>query len=57
MKGKTLLGLVSLIGMALGGIGTLLSTWADHREIDALIDEKLDERLANREENEDDEES
>lgn len=55
MQGKTLFKVISLAGMALGGIGTLLSTWADDKELDALIDEKLDERLADREDEESDE--
>lgn len=44
--------LVSLAGMALGAIGTLLSNWAADKELDKIIDEKLDERLAAHEESE-----
>ncbi len=57
MQKKTIFKLVSLIGMALGGIGTLLSTWADDKELDAMIDEKLNERLADHEDEEESEES
>ncbi len=57
MQKKTIFKLVSLVGMALGGVGTLLSTWADDKELDAMIDEKLNERLANHEDEEESEES
>jgi len=57
MQKKTIFKFVSLVGMALGGIGTLLSAWADDKELDAMIDEKLDERLANHEDEEESEES
>ncbi len=57
MQKKTIFKLVSLLGMALGGIGTLLSTWADDKELDAMIDEKLNERLADHEDEEESEES
>jgi len=56
MQRKTIFKLVSLAGMVLGGIGTLLSTWADDKELDAMIDEKLDERLADNENEEESEE-
>lgn len=56
MQQKTIFKLISLVGMALGGIGTLLSTWADDKEIDAIIDEKLKERFADCEHEEDSEE-
>lgn len=48
MKKKTVFKLISLFGLALGGIGTLLSGWADDQEQDAIIDEKINEALANR---------
>ena len=38
--------LISLAGMALGAIGTLLSNWADDRELDMMIDEKIQKKLA-----------
>jgi len=47
--------LISLAGFALGGLGTLLSGWADEQERDAVIEEKVNEALAERE-NEDEEE-
>lgn len=37
------------MGLALGGIGTLLSSWADNREQDAVIEEKVKEALEARE--------
>ena len=49
--------LLSLVGMALGAIGTLLSNWADDKELDRMIDEKLDERLTAHTDEEDSEES
>lgn len=49
--------LVSLIGMALGAAGTLLSSWADDKELNLIIDEKIDEKLAARESEEKSEES
>lgn len=57
MNKSTIFKLVSFIGLALGGIGTLLSNWADDKELDAMIDEKLDERLAAHEDEEESEES
>lgn len=57
MKKATVFKLVSLIGLALGGVGTLLSNWADDKELDIIIDEKLNERLAAHEEENEDEES
>lgn len=56
MSKRTIFKFVSLIGMAMGGIGTLVSAWADDKELDAMIDEKLDERLADRESEEESEE-
>ena len=41
--------MLSLVGLALGGIGTLLSSWADDKEQDAIIEEKVNEALAARE--------
>ena len=43
---KNLFKLLSLVGMTLGAVGTLLSNWADDKELDRVIDEKLNERLA-----------
>lgn len=54
MEKKNLFKLISLIGLALGGVGTLLSGWADDKEQEALIEEKVNEALAARE-NEDEE--
>ena len=49
MEQKTLFKLMSLVGLALGGLGTLLSTWADSKEQEAIIEEKVNEALAARE--------
>ena len=49
MEQKTLFKLMSLVGLALGGVGTLLSSWADSKEQEALIEEKVNEALATRE--------
>lgn len=49
MNQKTIFKVLSLVGMALGGIGTLLSAWADNKEQDAVIEEKVNEALAARE--------
>lgn len=49
MNQKAIFKVLSLVGMALGGIGTLLSVWADNKEQDAVIEEKVNEALAARE--------
>jgi len=49
MQQKMIFKVLSLVGMALGGIGTLLSAWADNKEQDAIIEEKVNEALAARE--------
>ena len=49
MDKKAIFRVMSMIGMVLGAVGTLLSNWADDREQDMLIDEKIDEKLAARE--------
>lgn len=49
MEQKTIFKVLSLVGLALGGIGTLLSSWADNKEQDAIIEEKVNDALAARE--------
>lgn len=49
MSQKAVFKVLSLVGMALGGIGTLLSAWADNKGQDAVIEEKVNEALAARE--------
>ena len=49
MDKKAIFRVTSMIGMVLGAVGTLLSNWADDRELDMTIDEKIDEKLAARE--------
>ena len=49
MKQKTLFKLMSLAGLALGGLGTLLSSWADSKEQEAIIEEKVNKALADSE--------
>lgn len=48
MEQKTLFKLISLIGLAIGGIGTLLSSWADDKQQEAIIEEKVNEALSER---------
>jgi len=57
VKKENIFKLLSLVGMALGAVGTLLSSWADDKELDRLIDEKIDKRLTTNEEEEESEES
>lgn len=57
MEKKTLFKLVSLVGFALGGIGTLLSGWADDKEQELIIEEKVNEALAARENQTEEEEA
>ena len=55
MDKKAIFRVMSMIGMVLGAVGTLLSNWADDRELDIAIDEKIDEKLAAREDEESEE--
>ena len=55
MDKKAIFRVMSMIGMVLGAVGTLLSNWADDREQDMLID-KINEKLAARESEEESEE-
>lgn len=55
MKKRDLFKVVSFAGMALGAIGTLLSNWAEAKELDRMIDEKVSEQLAAHEEKESEE--
>ena len=48
MKQKTIFKVLSFVGLALGGLGTLLTSWADDREQDAMMEEKVNEALAAR---------
>ena len=50
MNQRNIFKLLSLAGVVLGGIGTLLSGWADNKE--AIIEEKVNEALAARNEEE-----
>lgn len=52
MNQRNIFKLLSLAGIALGGIGTLLSGWADSKEQEAMIEEKVNEALAARNEEE-----
>lgn len=49
MDQKVIFKVLSFVGLALGGIGTLSSSWADNREQDAVIEEKVKEALEARE--------
>lgn len=57
MDKKSIFRVISMVGMLIGAVGTLLSNWADDRELDMTIDEKIDEKLAARENEEESEES
>lgn len=46
MDQKTLFKLISFVGLLVGGIGTLLSSWADDKQQEAVIQEKVMEALA-----------
>jgi hypothetical protein len=48
MEQKTIFKVLSFVGLALGGLGTLLTGWADNREQEAMIEEKVNEALAAR---------
>lgn len=52
MNQRNIFKLLSLAGVVLGGIGTLLSGWADIKEQEAIIEEKVNEALAARNEEE-----
>ena len=52
MNQRNIFKLLSLAGVVLGGIGTLLSGWAAHKEQEAIIEEKVNEALAARNEEE-----
>lgn len=56
MDKKAIFRVMSMVGMVLGTVGTLLSNWADDQELDITIDEKIDEKLAARESEEKSEE-
>lgn len=55
MDQKTIFRILSLAGFALGGLGTLITNWANDKEQDAIIEEKVNEALAAREAEEDEE--
>lgn len=48
MEQKTIFKVLSFVGLALGGLGTLLTGWADNREQETMIEEKVNEALAAR---------
>lgn len=52
MNQRNIFKLLSLAGVVLGGIGALLSGWADNKEQEAIIEEKVNEALAARNEEE-----
>lgn len=52
MNQRNIFKLLSLAGVVLGGIGTLLYGWADNKEQEAIIEEKVNEALAARNEEE-----
>lgn len=54
MKKFNAVKLVGLVGLALGGVATLIGNWAQEKQMEEMIDEKVNEALAerNREESE-----
>ena len=46
MKKRMIFKLMSMVGVALCGIGTVLSGWANDREQDEIIEEKVNEAFA-----------
>lgn len=52
MNQRNIFKLLSLAGVVLSGIGTLLSGWSDNKEQEAIIEEKVNEALAARNEEE-----
>lgn len=40
--------LVGLVGLALGGVATLIGNWAQEKQMEEMIDEKVNEALAER---------
>lgn len=48
MEQKAIFKVLSFVGLALGGIGTLLSSWAENKEQDAMIEKKVNEALTAR---------
>lgn len=56
MKKTTIFKLLSFVGLLLSGAGTLLSNYADDKELDMVIDEKISNKLSAYEENEDESE-
>ena len=57
MDKKTMFKLMSIGGVDLGFVGTLLSGWADDKEQEAIIEEKVNEALAARASEENEEEA
>ena len=57
MDKKAIFKMMSVLGMILGAVGTLLSNLGDDRVLDMTIDEKIDEKLANYNKEEESEES
>lgn len=48
MAKNSLFKIISLVGLAVGGIGTLISNWADDKQQDKIIEEKVNEAIAAR---------
>ena len=57
MDKKAIFNMMSVLGMILGAVGTLLSNLGDDRVLDMTIDEKIDEKLASYNKEEESEES
>lgn len=48
MDSQKIFKLLSLVGLALGGVGTLLTGWADDKKQSAIITQKINEAFAAR---------
>lgn len=48
MKKVDIVKVLGLVGMALGGIATLIGNWAQEKTTERMIEEKVNEALANK---------
>lgn len=48
MKKFNAVKLIGLVGLALGGVATLIGNWAQEKQMEEMIDEKVNEALAER---------
>lgn len=48
MKKFNAVKLIGLVGLALGGVATLIGNWAQEKQTEEMIDKKVNEALAER---------